>query len=66
MSEGGGQLLASGTIQEEGDRRKVCGLSPIYVLLKLLASKEGQLLHYDQAPDPTMPGVVSYASVGYY
>lgn len=54
------------SVQEEGDRRKICGLSPIYTMLRLIESADGRLLHYDQADDPTMPGVVSYASVAYY
>ncbi|MFQ5656334.1 MAG: AmmeMemoRadiSam system protein B, partial [Candidatus Methylomirabilales bacterium] len=36
----------------EGDRRRICGLSPIYSLLHLMRGRTGQLLHYGQASDP--------------
>lgn len=45
----------------DGDRRRICGLSPIYALLRLLPGRSGDLKHYGQWPDPQ--AVVSYASV---
>lgn len=54
------------SIQEEGDCRKICGLSSIYTLLKTLDAPRGKILHYDQSPDPTLPSVVSHAAVVYY
>ncbi|MCQ4574750.1 MAG: AmmeMemoRadiSam system protein B [Candidatus Brocadiales bacterium] len=52
------------SIQKDGDRRKICGLSPIYVLLKVLDASRGKLLKYEQWPDPR--GMVSFASIGLY
>jgi len=48
-------------VSREGDRRRICGLSPTYALLHLMRGRTGQLLHYGQAADPQ--GVVSFCSV---
>lgn len=57
-------------IQEEGDRRRICGLSPIYSLLKVLGGGEGahkaKLLKYGQAPEPATGSVVTFASAAIY
>ena len=48
------------------DRNRICGLSPIYALLRLLPggpAGRGRLLHYGQWPDPD--GTVTFASVGF-
>jgi len=47
----------------QGDRNRICGLSPIYSLLRLLPGAEGTLLHYGQWPDPD--GAVTFASVAF-
>jgi AmmeMemoRadiSam system protein B len=47
--------------RRDGDRRRVCGLSPIYALLRATGGAPGTLRRYGQWPDPT--GVVSFASV---
>jgi AmmeMemoRadiSam system protein B len=47
----------------QGDRNRVCGLSPIYALLHLLPGGQGRLLRYGQWPDPH--GTVSFASVSF-
>lgn len=47
----------------QGDRNRICGLSPIYSLLRLLPRAEGTLLHYEQWPDPD--GAVTFASVAF-
>ena len=54
------------SIQEEGDQRNVCGLPPIYTLLKVMDGPKGKLVKYAQSPDTTLPSVVSYAGVAYY
>jgi AmmeMemoRadiSam system protein B len=57
---------ADGFFQEalrQGDRNRICGLSPIYSLLRLLPGVEGNLLHYEQWPDPD--GAVTFASVAF-
>jgi AmmeMemoRadiSam system protein B len=47
-------------VAKDGDRRRVCGLTPIYTVLQVLG-REGKLLKYGQAPDPN--GTVTFASV---
>ena len=49
------------SVAGDGDRRRICGLSPIYAVLRMLGGRPGVLRHYGQSPDPQ--GVVSYASV---
>lgn len=52
-------------ICSEGDRRKVCGLSPIYTLLETANVKSGKVLKYDMAVDYPMDSVVTFASVAF-
>lgn len=49
------------SVARDGDRRRICGLSPIWALLSSLDGAKGALRHYGQWPDPQ--GVVSFASV---
>jgi len=49
------------SVRRDGDRRRICGLSPIYTLLRIRAGAKGLLRQYGQWPDPQ--GVVSFASV---
>jgi AmmeMemoRadiSam system protein B len=57
-------------IHEEGDRRRICGLSPIYAMLKVLDDGEGahkaKLLRYGQAPEAATGSVVTFASAAIY
>jgi len=48
-------------VARDGDRRRICGLSPIYALLRVLGGPRGTLRRYAQWPDPE--GVVTFASV---
>jgi AmmeMemoRadiSam system protein B len=49
-------------IAADGDRRRICGFSPIYALLRALGDDtSGRVRHYGQWPDPQ--AVVTYASV---
>jgi len=48
-------------VAADGDRRRICGLSPIYALLRTLGPMRGDLRHYGYWPD--REAVVSYASV---
>jgi hypothetical protein len=50
-----------GSVQAEGDQRRVCGLSPLYTLLHVVGAREGKLLKYAQWPDPE--GTVTFASM---
>lgn len=39
------------TVKQEGDRRRICGLAPIYFTLAMLEGVQGQLLGYEQWTD---------------
>jgi AmmeMemoRadiSam system protein B len=45
----------------DGDRRRICGLSPIWMLLRANAGRPGIVRQYGQWPDPQ--AVVTFASV---
>jgi AmmeMemoRadiSam system protein B len=49
------------SIESDGDRRRICGFSPIYALLRCLEGARGDVRHYGQWPDPQ--AVVTHASV---
>ncbi|MBI3625073.1 MAG: AmmeMemoRadiSam system protein B, partial [Candidatus Rokubacteria bacterium] len=49
------------SVSRDGDRRRICGLSPIYALLRCLPAGRGRLLRYAQWPDPQ--GTVTFASL---
>jgi AmmeMemoRadiSam system protein B len=49
------------SVARDEDRRRICGLSPIYALLRALDGGPGTLKRYAQWPDPQ--GVVTFASV---
>jgi MEMO1 family protein len=51
------------SVATDGDRRRICGLSPIYALLATLPAGRGRLLRYGQWPDPQ--GTVTFASVAF-
>jgi hypothetical protein len=51
-------------VARDGDRRRVCGLPPIYAALRLLHPAEGRLLKYGQWPDPS--GTVTFAAAALY
>jgi AmmeMemoRadiSam system protein B len=46
--------------------RRVCGLGPIYALLRALPHARGERLHYDQCVDPDEGSIVSHTSLGFY
>ena len=49
------------SVAEDGDARNVCGLAPIYTMLRVLEDSEGEVLRYSQWPDPN--GTVTFSSV---
>jgi AmmeMemoRadiSam system protein B len=53
-------------VADEGDRRRICGLSPTYTVLEAIRPRSGKLLHYDQFVHPQGHESVSFASVGFY
>lgn len=48
-------------VAADQDARRICGLSPIYTLLRLIPETPGRLLRYRQWPDPE--GAVSFCAV---
>lgn len=48
-------------VARDGDRRRICGYSPIYATLRVLGHPRGDLHRYGQWPDPQ--GVVTFASM---
>ena len=48
------------SVARDGERRRICGLSPIYTLLRVVEG-QGRLLKYAQWPDPQ--GAVTFASL---
>jgi hypothetical protein len=46
--------------------RRVCGLGPIYTLLRTLPDGRGERLHYDQCVDPDEGSIVSHTSLAYH
>ena len=49
------------SIEADGDRRRICGFSPIYALLRCLSGAKGTVRHYGQWPDPE--AVVTHTSM---
>ena len=48
-------------VAADHDARRICGLSPIYTLLRLLPDTSGRLVRYTQWPDPQ--GAVTFCAV---
>jgi MEMO1 family protein len=49
------------------DTRRVCGLAPVYALLRLLdRGVRGLTHHYEQTVDPDEGSIVSHAALGFY
>lgn len=53
-------------VMGDGDRRRICGVAPMYSLLRLLPPARGEMLRYTQWADPTGHGSVTFASVAYW
>jgi AmmeMemoRadiSam system protein B len=51
------------SIAHDGDRRRICGLSPIYTFLRALPGVSGRLIRYRQWPDPQ--GAVTFCAAGF-
>jgi len=54
------------SVEEEKDKRKICGLSSIYSMLKVTDASYGTILDYDNAIEEDTGSVVTFASAGYY
>jgi MEMO1 family protein len=59
--EAGDAAAFFGSAAADGDRRRICGLSPIYATLRTLEGARGTVRRYGQWPDPS--AVVTFASV---
>lgn len=53
------------SVKENDDDRKICGLPPIYTMLKVINADKGQLLKYYQAPEYDTDSVVSFAGLSF-
>lgn len=53
-------------VMADGDRRRICGVAPIYALLRLLAGARGEVLRYTQWADPAGEAAVTFASVAFW
>jgi MEMO1 family protein len=54
------------SVMSDGDRRRVCGVAPMYAMLDLLPESRGEVLHYTPWADPNGYSAVTFASVAYY
>ena len=52
-----------GAVAADADRRRICGLSPIYTFLRALGGGGGRLLRYSQWPDPE--GAVTFCAAAF-
>jgi len=53
-------------IAKDGDRRRVCGFSPMYTFLHLVDATQGKLLKYDCSVESATQSSVSFASLAFY
>jgi AmmeMemoRadiSam system protein B len=51
------------SVAHDGDRRRICGLSPIYTFLRALPGASGHLLRYQQWSDPL--GAVTFCAAAF-
>jgi AmmeMemoRadiSam system protein B len=50
-------------VAKDQDKRKICGFSPLYSLIRLLDGSRGQTLKYDQAFTPATGSAVTFTSM---
>jgi AmmeMemoRadiSam system protein B len=53
-------------VMDDGDRRRICGVAPMYALLQLLPAARGEVLRYTPWADPSGHSAVTFASIAYY
>jgi AmmeMemoRadiSam system protein B len=53
-------------IAEEGDRRRICGLPPVWLTLTAAQPSAGRVLHYNRFVHPTGQESVSFAAAAFY
>ncbi len=49
-----------------GDRHRICGLSPTYIMIESMRPTRGELLKYSQAAESDGTSCVSFASLAFY
>jgi len=57
---GGDAVEFFAAVAADGDRRRICGLAPLYTFLRALPGARGRLIRYAQWPDPE--GAVSFCA----
>ena len=66
VSNGDAETFAT-TLIREGNRRRICGLPPLYTMLRILEPKvEGELLRYDYTRVDNEGSFVTFASLAFY
>jgi len=60
-----GKAFADFLVKED-DRRRVCGFSPIYTMLRIMKAEKGQVLRYDRAITDQFNSTVTYASMVFF
>ncbi|MFB3816407.1 MAG: AmmeMemoRadiSam system protein B [Candidatus Methylomirabilales bacterium] len=63
-AEAGDPEAVFAQVMREGDRRRICGLPPIYAALSVLPGVHGRRLRYGQWPDPQAS--VTFAAMALY
>ncbi len=53
-------------IGRDGNKRRICGFPAIYVLLRAVEARRGELLKYNQGPTPDGQSVVSFTAMAFY
>lgn len=53
-------------VAKDLDTRRVCGLGPIYSLLRTMKAGKGRLSHYEQTVDTEEGSIVSHAAMGFF
>ncbi|TWU28591.1 AmmeMemoRadiSam system protein B [Bythopirellula polymerisocia] len=53
-------------VAKQEDANRICGLAPMYTMLKTIEPERGELLKYDQAVAPDGTSCVSFAAAAFY
>ena len=53
-------------VAAEGDRRRICGLPPTWIVLQAARPSRGRVLHYEQYVHPRGSESVSFAAAAFY
>ena len=52
-----------GYLAEENDRRRICGFSPIYTMLRAMRAERGRVVAHDHGEMDPVGSICSFASV---